>query len=73
MHYKNGRPAKQGDRVINLPSGQSGIIHSTMASAGTCNARLVISTPCDPYITLSDCLHIDDLQAADIPDTSKPT
>lgn len=71
MHYKNGRPAKEGDKVINLTTGESGIVHSSNAGSETCNARLAQPTPNDPWVTLGECLHFDDIAAAAIPDSSK--
>ncbi len=71
MHYKNGREAKPGDKVINLPTGLSGILHSPNAQSQTCNGRLAVASNNDPYVTLGECLHVDDVAAAEIPDTSK--
>jgi len=73
MHYKNGRPAKEGDKVINLETGMAGILHSTSAQSNTCNGRLAVITSSDPWITIGQCLHFEDVVAATIPDSSKPT
>lgn len=67
MHYKNGRKAEPGDRVINLESGRSGIVHSLSAGSDTCNARLIQISNNDEYVTLSKCVHMDDVAKADIP------
>lgn len=69
MHYKNGRLAKNGDRVVGLVIGNlvAGILHSTTAGSTTCNGRVAVTTPNDPYVTISDLLHIDDIAAAVIP------
>jgi hypothetical protein len=69
MHYKNGREAKNGDKVVGLSSGNlvAGILHSVNAQSTSCNGRIAITKPNDPYVTLSDCLHVDDITAADIP------
>jgi hypothetical protein len=72
MHYKNGREAKPGDLVLNTESGKSGIIHSLNAGASTCNARLAVPSPNDEYVTLSNCLHVDDIKGADIPSCVRP-
>ncbi len=69
MHYKNGRLAQQGDKVY-TPYGV-GILHSVNTLGTTCNGRIAVPTQNDPYITLSECLHVDDIQAASIPDTTK--
>jgi hypothetical protein len=71
MHYKNGREAKPGDKVINLTYGFSGILHSVNAGSTTCNGRLATISQNDPYVTLSECLHQDDVAAADVPDQTK--
>lgn len=64
MHYKNGREAKNGDKVLNLPSGRAGILHSTSAASDTCNGRLAEIKDSDPYVTIKECLHVDDINAA---------
>lgn len=69
MHYKNGREAKPGDKVV-TPHGM-GILHSVTAQSTTCNGRIAPISQNDPYVTLSECLHVDDINAADIPDSSK--
>lgn len=61
MHYANGRPAKNGDKVINASTGQVGILHSTSASSTTCNGRLATISPNDPYVTISELHHLDDV------------
>jgi len=72
MHYKNGREAKPGDKVVNLPSGQVGILHSVNAGSTTCNGRLAQASQNDAYVTVGECLHMNDIAAANIPDSSKP-
>jgi hypothetical protein len=71
MHYKNGREAKAGDVIVSLSNKQMGVLHSVIASTDTCNGRLASTSPNDPYINIKDCLHVDDIAAADIPDTCK--
>lgn len=61
MHYRNGREAKPGDKVINLQLGMSGMLHSLSAQSDTCNARLAPVTNNDPYVNLKDCVHVDDV------------
>ncbi len=68
MHYKNGRVAKDGDKVV-TPYGM-GILHSTTAQSETCNGRLAPVSPNDAWVTIKECLHVDDVMAADIPDSS---
>lgn len=71
MHYKNGREAKPGDKIVNLPTGLSGILHSPNPGSETCNGRMARIDPSDPYVTLGECLHVDDIAAAEVPDSSK--
>lgn len=64
MHYKNGRPANNGDVVFYQPSfglPAVGILYSAVAGNDTCNGRLAIPTTTDPYPNLKECLHIDDV------------
>ena len=77
MHCKNGREAKSGDKVVVVAQGatapgMSGILHTLNSQSTTCNGRLAAINPTDPYVNISDCLHVDDVAAAVIPDSSKP-
>jgi len=72
MHYKNGRPAKAGDKVINLTHGLSGLLHSVNAQSTSCNGRLAAINQNDPYVNINECLHIDDVAVAAVPDSTKP-
>ena len=76
MHYKNGRPAQNGDRVILLPSGQTpafaGILYNATTGNDACNGRIAITSPNDPYPDLRNVLHADDVAAATIPDSTVP-
>jgi hypothetical protein len=71
MHYKNGREAKVGDVVVNLTNKQMGVLYSIIAQSDTCNGRLAVTSQNDPYITIKESLHIEDIAAAEIPDVSK--
>lgn len=72
MHYKNGREAKPGDKVIAVVNGivTTGIIHSLKPEATTCNARVSPTTHSDAYVTLADCMHVDDVSA--VMEATKP-
>ncbi len=70
MHYKNGREAKNGDKVILLPSygpPVAGILYDAVAGNDFCNGRIAITGTNDPCPNLKECLHADDVRAADIP------
>ena len=63
MKYKNGRTAQVGDQLLDLTTGQTGVIHSiSVQLVGNC--RLVGMTNLDPWVTLSECVHIDCVRAA---------
>ena len=73
MHFKNGRPAKNGDKVISIPSYGTpvvGILYDAVPGNNTCNGRLAATSLNDPTANLSECLHADDVRAASIPDTT---
>ena len=69
MHYRNGREAKNGDKVIQLvASGDGGItalgvLHSAVSGQDYCNGSI---SPIQNLVTgacLCDCLHMDDVIA----------
>jgi len=74
MHYANGREAKNGDNVILIPTygpAVSGILYDATPGNDTCNGRIAIPSHNDRVANLKECLHADDVAAADIPDASK--
>jgi hypothetical protein len=68
MHYRNGREAKNGDKVVRLNSqGQVecfGVLYDAKAEMGDyCNGNIApVQQPKD-YACMVDCLHVDDLAA----------
>lgn len=73
MHYKNGREAKIGDEVIQVQNGTArGLLYDTMGGAKQCSARIASFHGSDPYVSTGDCLHIDDVLEANIPDSTRP-
>ena len=65
MHYRNGREAKNGDKVVKLSyeGGQIvsfGVLHSAVAGNDYCNGGIAPLTN-DQGACLCDCLHIDDV------------
>ena len=63
MHYKNGRPASNGDKVIMFDeygNFQTGVLYNAVAGNDTCNGRIAITTNHDPYPDLRYVLHMDD-------------
>lgn len=67
MHYRNGREAKNGDRIVQLSSMDggkimgTGILYDAVGDNDYCNgqvAPIALSSAC-----LVDCLHMDDVAA----------
>jgi len=80
MHYKNGREAKNGDKVMLVPSFGApavGILYDAAAGNDYCNGRLALTSPTDPCPNLKECLRLDDALAAigapsDVPEAESP-
>jgi len=67
MHYKNGREAKIGDKVVLIPSYGPpviGILYDAIPGNDFCNGRIAPVSPTNPYPNLKECLHLDDVLAA---------
>jgi hypothetical protein len=66
MHYRNGREAKNGDKVVKLEGGKVvsfGVLYSAIAGNDYCNGNIAtIQSPTD-YACMVDCLHVDDVAA----------
>jgi len=81
MHYKNGRKAKVGDRVVVLDTWKplTGILIETdsKSTGDSCDCRVITDEAAisnAPCARLADCLHVDDLMATPVnvvPDMSK--
>lgn len=70
MHYKNGREAKNGDKVVLIGYGNTpvaGILYDAVAGNDYCNGKIAITSQNDPCPNLKECLHADDIAAASIP------
>lgn len=64
MHYRNGREAKNGDRVLSIGFDGKltiGILHDAVAGNDYCNGSLAAIPP--GGACLCDCLHVDDVLA----------
>lgn len=70
MHYKNGREAKNGDKVMWIQDpkyGASpvvGILYNATAGQDYCNGQLALVLPGNPMPNLKECLHLEDALAA---------
>lgn len=70
MHYRNGREAKNGDKVIQLDYDSAqvrafGFLENAQPGNDYCNGSIVSPLTGDGAQTacLCDCLHVDDLAA----------
>lgn len=65
MHYRNGREAKNGDKVIQLGSdGQIvavGVLHSATPGNDYCNGGIAPIQNANTGACMCDCLHLDDI------------
>ena len=67
MHYKNGREAKNGDKVVLMTAlGYSnqqvvvGVLYDAQAGNDYCNGRIAPIHSNDPCPNLQECLRLDD-------------
>lgn len=66
MHYRNGREAKNGDKLVRLNGGQIdafGVLYDATPGNDYCNGLIAPAQPAPTYACMCDCLHIDDLAA----------
>ena len=77
MHYKNGREARNGDKIVLIsPWGGTmiGILYDAKAGNDFCNGKIALISPSDPMPNLNECYHLDDVLKAlpaIIPDATK--
>lgn len=64
MHYRNGREAKNGDKIVKLEGGKVvafGVLHSATPGNDYCNGNIAtIQFPAEGACMV-DCLHVDDV------------
>jgi len=65
MHYRNGREAKNGDKVVMLDASGSvmafGVLHSATPGNNFCNGSISPAQNMKENACLCDCLHVEDL------------
>jgi hypothetical protein len=67
MHYRNGREAKNGDKIVQLDYGSGkvvnfGVLHSAVPGNDYCNGSIApLASPTGAC--MCDCLHIEDVEA----------
>lgn len=65
MHYRNGREAKNGDKIVKLEGGKVvayGVLHSATPGNDYCNGNIAVIQPPNDYACMVDCLHVDDVE-----------
>lgn len=63
MHYRNGREAKNGDKIVRLNGGKIeafGYLVEAVPGNDYCNGSIV-GKGAPEYACLCDCLHVDDV------------
>lgn len=64
MHYRNGREAKNGDKIVKLENGRVvsfGVLHSAVPGNDYCNGTIAVIQSATDYACMVDCLHVDDV------------
>lgn len=68
MHYRNGREAKNGDKIVQLRGYGNGaqitavgVLYDAVAGNDFCNGNIAPVQVPGTSACLSDCLHVDDL------------
>jgi hypothetical protein len=65
MHYRNGREAKNGDKIVKLDGTGKvvsfGVLHSAVPGNDYCNGNIAVIQPASDYACMVDCLHVDDV------------
>jgi hypothetical protein len=66
MHYRNGREAKNGDKIVQLDfNGQVvalGVLHGATPGNDYCNGAIAPIQQIYTTACMVDCLHVDDVQ-----------
>ena len=64
MHYRNGREAKNGDKIVKLEGAKIvafGVLHSATPGNDYCNGNIAVIQPPNDHACMVDCLHVDDV------------
>lgn len=70
MHFRNGRVAKNGDKIVQIGGYGNGaeitavgVLHSATPGNDHCNGGIALTQNPMTSACLCDCLHVDDLAA----------
>lgn len=66
MHYRNGREAKNGDKIVSLGYGGGtivaiGVLHDAVPGNDFCNGSIAPISTALTGACMCDCLHLDDV------------
>ena len=66
MHYRNGREAHNGDKIVKLDYSTGkikafGVLHSAVPGNDYCNGNIAVVQDIQEGACMCDCLHVDDL------------
>lgn len=65
MHYRNGREAKNGDKIVQIENGKIkavGVLYEAVPGNDYCNGYIAPTQHPQTTACLVDCLHVDDLE-----------
>ena len=67
MHYRNGREAKNGDKIVQIDGNGKivniGILFDARPDNDFCNGGIAPTSPSVAIACMCDCLHVDDVAA----------
>lgn len=70
MHFRNGREAKNGDKIVQIGGYGDGaqvvgfgVLYDAKPGNDHCNGSIAPAQPSGMSACLCDCLHVDDLAA----------
>lgn len=67
MHYRNGREAKNGDKVVQLDYAGNvtavGVLYGATPGNDYCNGQIAPIQSVNTTACMVDCLHLDDVKA----------
>jgi hypothetical protein len=66
MHYRNGREAQNGDKIVKLDGANIvafGVLHGANPGNDYCNGNIAVVQSATDYAYMCDCLHVDDVAA----------
>jgi hypothetical protein len=67
MHYRNGREAKNGDKIVSIGEGgkivASGVLYDAVPGNDYCNGSIAQTQSVPMGACMCDCLHVDDVAA----------